>query len=329
MKMPTRLLPALPAALVGILLFIPTGTASAEWMGRYFNTILGTRWTYENVDIPGETEVDSCFGYHLHEGNMVVRVGAGPDDNTVVNNTGRIITLFAVVDQGVEHDFPEDIELGWFEDGDRWIFCPFETDCDTSLIRVWTEIDPALRAIYGLDPAVDDLILLASYDPGYPPNLHNTILESGLPDDFIPPAGAITGVEWYQWKVGLYANRDIDAQSGGFGDFYRLVDFITAVPGDRIDVTWARLDQNYPNPFNPATSIGYELDRPSSVSLSVFDCAGRLVRTFVPGETQPAGRHTWRWNGRDDRGRILPSGKYLCQLTAGPVVATRSMVLLR
>ena len=90
-----------------------------------------------------------------------------------------------------------------------------------------------------------------------------------------------------------------------------------------------RLAQNTPNPFNPKTTIAFALPRPESVTLTVHDLAGRLVRTLVSGEPLPAGRHERDWWGRDERGRRVASGVYLYRLEAGSYNETKRMTLLK
>ena len=90
-----------------------------------------------------------------------------------------------------------------------------------------------------------------------------------------------------------------------------------------------RLAQNTPNPFNPRTTIAFALPRPETVTLTVHDLAGRLVRTLVAGEPLPAGHHEREWWGRDDRGRRVASGMYLYRLEAGSYSETRRMTLLK
>ncbi|HET9252599.1 MAG TPA: FlgD immunoglobulin-like domain containing protein [Candidatus Eisenbacteria bacterium] len=90
----------------------------------------------------------------------------------------------------------------------------------------------------------------------------------------------------------------------------------------------ARLLQNAPNPFNPATAIGYEVERAGPVKLHVFDVSGRMVRTLVDRHV-PAGSHVVRWDGRDDRGRSLGSGRYFYRLRTGEKILTREMTLVR
>lgn len=84
-----------------------------------------------------------------------------------------------------------------------------------------------------------------------------------------------------------------------------------------------RLYQNYPNPFNPGTSIGFELNEGSFVTLRIFNVAGEEVTTLVNG-MMPAGPHTVRWDAAG-----LPSGVYYFDLKAGSFTEMKKMVLLK
>ena len=88
------------------------------------------------------------------------------------------------------------------------------------------------------------------------------------------------------------------------------------------------LDRNRPNPFNPTTAIGFELPAAGRAELRIYSIRGMLVRTLVRGSL-PAGRHTARWDGRDDSGRPLGSGIYLSELVSGGRRLTRKMSLLK
>jgi hypothetical protein len=88
------------------------------------------------------------------------------------------------------------------------------------------------------------------------------------------------------------------------------------------------LSQNYPNPFNPTTRIAFGLARPASVSLRIYDTAGRLVRTMAKG-SRPAGHYVEIWDGRGVRGEQVASGVYLYRLDAAAFTQTRKMILLR
>jgi hypothetical protein len=86
---------------------------------------------------------------------------------------------------------------------------------------------------------------------------------------------------------------------------------------------------NAPNPFNPRTTIRFTLGEPAAVTLGVYDVSGRLVNELVAGETRSAGAHEVAWDGRDDAGRAVASGVYLCRLEAGGLIQVRRMVLIR
>jgi len=56
--------------------------------------------------------------------------------------------------------------------------------------------------------------------------------------------------------------------------------------------------------------------------------SGAQVRTLVDA-TQPAGRYSITWDGRDESGAPVASGIYFCRLTSGTFSATQKMVLLK
>jgi flagellar hook assembly protein FlgD len=62
--------------------------------------------------------------------------------------------------------------------------------------------------------------------------------------------------------------------------------------------------------------------------VSVFDAAGRVVRTLVAGE-QTAGRYSVVWHGRDDAQRIAPNGIYFVRMQSDEFRSQRKAILLR
>ncbi len=83
------------------------------------------------------------------------------------------------------------------------------------------------------------------------------------------------------------------------------------------------LSQNFPNPFNPSTVIRYRVDRPSHVTLRIFDIRGREVRTIAEG-WRTAGQHAVSFDGRD-----LAGGSYLCRMETGSSAATIKILLVK
>lgn len=76
------------------------------------------------------------------------------------------------------------------------------------------------------------------------------------------------------------------------------------------------LHQNFPNPFaQTVTHFRYELSLNAEVELAVFDLMGKRVATLVHSH-KASGVHTSEWNGKDERGRALPSGIYFCRMRA-------------
>jgi hypothetical protein len=100
------------------------------------------------------------------------------------------------------------------------------------------------------------------------------------------------------------------------------------VPHESGRVVGFELHQNFPNPFNPSTQIQFSLGSSSNVLLTVFDIMGRHVRRLVYG-TEPAGRHSVSWDGRNDRGHQMSSGVYFYELAIGEARQIRRMLLLR
>ncbi len=114
-------------------------------------------------------------------------------------------------------------------------------------------------------------------------------------------------------------------------------DLANAVLSVRLDSigqpTQNLLLQNYPNPFNPETWIPYQLAEDNSVSVSIYDTTGQLVRTLPLG-FQSAGFYNSReraayWNGRNALGERVASGIYFYQLTTPTFQQTRRLVIVK
>ncbi len=88
------------------------------------------------------------------------------------------------------------------------------------------------------------------------------------------------------------------------------------------------LFQNYPNPFNPNTTISYALPQPAHVQVEIFDVNGQEVKRLVD-QVCSAGVHSVVWNGTDEAQRKVPSGIYICRLSAGEVVLQRKLILTK
>jgi hypothetical protein len=83
-----------------------------------------------------------------------------------------------------------------------------------------------------------------------------------------------------------------------------------------------------PNPFTKSTALQYYVPAGGAVRLSLYDAIGRLVRVLYEGPRRP-GWHSERWDGRDLRGRAVPSGVYLVEIRAGAGAAKGKVALVR
>lgn len=86
------------------------------------------------------------------------------------------------------------------------------------------------------------------------------------------------------------------------------------------------LSQNFPNPFNPSTKIKFRISSASGggfVNLKVYDVLGNEIATLV-SENKPAGTYEVNWNAEN-----IPSGVYFYKLTAGNLIETKKMLLLK
>jgi hypothetical protein len=127
------------------------------------------------------------------------------------------------------------------------------------------------------------------------------------------------------WRMGdYYPSAD---QEVVFDGFYFYPEGVTT--DAQLPVLPAnRLSAAVPNPFNPSTTIRYSIEKGGNTELSVYDVAGRRIRTLVSGFV-PEGDHEVTWNGQDDRGMPAASGVYFYRLSTGGFVETRKMVLLK
>lgn len=97
----------------------------------------------------------------------------------------------------------------------------------------------------------------------------------------------------------------------------------TAVPKDAELQRAFLLEQNYPNPFNPTTAIRFRLPTTTRVCVALYDLLGRKVAVLTNGWMEP-GSHEISFDAEG-----LTSGVYFYRLTAGELVQTKKMILVK
>ncbi len=129
---------------------------------------------------------------------------------------------------------------------------------------------------------------------------------------------------YYYWLQSL----DLDGVTQMFGP-------ISVVIGDEDDneVTpevpvRTTLLNAYPNPFNPMTTIPYYLKTEGDVRIEIFNQKGQSVWTHF-AQSQTAGFHLLRWDGRDLNGILQTSGVYYYRMTSGKYSGVKKLILLK
>lgn len=82
-----------------------------------------------------------------------------------------------------------------------------------------------------------------------------------------------------------------------------------------------------PHPFSRDTAIRFQAPRGAVAELAIYDPRGRRVWSHKKMPAADPGVVVW--NGTDDRGRVLPSGVYLCVLRAGGRADSHRIVHIR
>lgn len=131
-------------------------------------------------------------------------------------------------------------------------------------------------------------------------------------------AGAI--VAWEDDRNGS-SNADIFAMriygSGG----------LAAVPPEKVE--GLRVDPPSPNPASTVASIDFDLPTAESVSVTVYDVSGHLLRTLAASLRFPPGSNRLTWDGRKSDGSSVRPGIYFVRVQAAGASVSHRVVWLR
>lgn len=79
---------------------------------------------------------------------------------------------------------------------------------------------------------------------------------------------------------------------------------------------------------NGEVQIHYSLKKSGRVKLTIYDTSGRIVKTLV-NEFRSSGVYRIKWNGKDEKGEIVPTGIYFVRGKIGGVNANKKVVCIR
>lgn len=131
-----------------------------------------------------------------------------------------------------------------------------------------------------------------------------------------PPGPILNGL------VGQAAIEKRDARSAIYGieyDMYQGFWYNLVIPTSVNDYKNENNDKlkNYPNPFSNSTTVQFDLDASSYVTLKIYDMIGNEIITLFDGY-QSAGSHVIPWNAKNSSGIDVGSGSYLYELSVQP-----------
>jgi VWA domain-containing protein len=144
------------------------------------------------------------------------------------------------------------------------------------------------------------------------PNAYSTMVRlvpsTGIDPGVIHPGGfyVVTGVM-------TRGPSGIELKPRGPVDLQKIIPVGVAPPDPLHATPRTMIRSAYPNPFGQSVSIEYAVPRSGRVRVLVLDVQGKRVRRVFDGPTAGT-TFTARWDGRDDRGRLLRSGVYFVEV---------------
>ena len=154
-----------------------------------------------------------------------------------------------------------------------------------------------------------------------------------------PIATAVQNVGYYEWTVPNIITDELQIRVTAYdcidkttalGPFVPVRAPSVGVPGD-LPARFAAYSPA-PNPFSSAATVRFDLPSAPAgqwpVDVSVFNVAGRRVKTVVSGDLPP-GRYSYQWDGRDDGGWPVSAGIYFLRIIAGENESRQRLIYLR
>jgi flagellar hook assembly protein FlgD len=85
---------------------------------------------------------------------------------------------------------------------------------------------------------------------------------------------------------------------------------------------------NYPNPFNPETTINFQTNQNSWITVTIYNIKGEKITTLHNGYLN-AGKHELIWNVKNNEEREVTSGIYFYRIDTQQDSFTQKMILLK
>ncbi len=263
--------------------------------------------TYEELDVvrlPGGTGglgggLGADFGWPWFEGPAAYITCAG-------SNAGRVGPSYSY--DRTSGGAASIIVAGAYRPAGGGADWPAEYHGDVFMSDYYTGVLRRLRPSGGV-------LALAPVVPGQPSGVAWATGLTAAADYRVGPDGSF----WY-------LRQAVNNQNNS-GSLRRIV--YTGAPGPPPSGPFAFSIAVSPQPAVGQATITYTPTAASRLSVYVHDLSGRLVRTLLEDSERASARQDLTWDGRDDAGATLPAGVYLVRATAGGLVRTQRLVLVR
>jgi hypothetical protein len=321
---------------------IPDVGVGEEW--------LATAYVYYGIDPSAVCSVNPNvidFGYRPNgSSNDTTFTITNQGYETITGNVSESCARFGLVGAGpysLESGQSKEVTVFFVPSGVGYYECTIETGCDlcSDVICLGAVAAPPACAVSPtsvdfdtvvVGQSVDRMITIANNGGGL---LTGTIAESCEQYSIIEGAGPYSLAAGESLSVVVRFEPMLGGQFNCLLETGDALCIDVSCSGVGVDMTGLSLPGNgvmlgysYPNPFNPSVTIEYSIDKECFVTLAVYSVGGQLIRVLQE-QWVAASEHEVAWNGRDSRGRAVPSGTYFYRLTAGDYVETKQMTLIR
>jgi hypothetical protein len=115
-----------------------------------------------------------------------------------------------------------------------------------------------------------------------------------------------------KWEQNVQAIRDflMSRPTIVANQMYDYLPFVTGLP----DAVLAETVNVFPNPFTDHIQVSLNIVNPGNVNISVFDQAGRMIKTLYSGKAN-TGVTNLQWYGDSDDGPVVPPGVYIIRIS--------------
>ena len=233
-------------------------------------------------------------------------------ENNIIYGEVTSLSVFVVGEPLITATFDVDPDTINLKSKGKWITCYIELPEEYDV----NDIDVASVRFEGSLPAAEKPYGVGDEDQDEIPDLMVKFARAGV--------GSLLA-----WGDSV----EVTVSGAVLGETFSGTDIIRVfMPGRHAErdstVRKLRVRQNYPNPFNLDTKIAFNITHTSNVKVEIFNILGQRVNTLLDGHLE-AGEHTVEWDGQGSNGQPLAGGIYFYRLTAGDMIETIKMILLR